>query len=161
MPLSAAFMVWVYTICPCPFYRTLGVNGLIGKEMFGVLSVMYRHHTCHTSYQNSNNKNIPRNCLFCRGNYFLSKFLQGPENKTPTTPSKINRILQRSLKMKLLRLLQMPFFVSPTATWNDFMALRNAAQSVFDITKCRQNEIPHTIYWKILISIWGMSGCVI
>ena len=42
---DAAFMVWVYTICPCPFYRTLGVNGLIGKEMFGVLSVMYRHHT--------------------------------------------------------------------------------------------------------------------
>ena len=29
------------------------------------------------------------------------------------------------------------------------------------LTHCRLNEIPHTIYWKILILILGMSGCVI
>ena len=29
------------------------------------------------------------------------------------------------------------------------------------LTHCRLNELPHTIYWKILISILGMSGYVI
>ena len=29
------------------------------------------------------------------------------------------------------------------------------------ITHCRLNEFSHTIYWKILISILGMSGHVI
>ena len=29
------------------------------------------------------------------------------------------------------------------------------------LTHCRLNEEPHTIYWKILISILGLSGCVI
>ena len=29
------------------------------------------------------------------------------------------------------------------------------------LTHCRLNELPHTIYWKILISILGMSGHVI
>ena len=29
------------------------------------------------------------------------------------------------------------------------------------LTHCRLNELPHSIYWKILISILGMSGYVI
>ena len=29
------------------------------------------------------------------------------------------------------------------------------------ITHCRLNELPHTIYWKILILILGVSGYVI
>ena len=29
------------------------------------------------------------------------------------------------------------------------------------LTHCRLNELPHTIYWKILILIWGMSAYVI
>ena len=29
------------------------------------------------------------------------------------------------------------------------------------LTHCRLNELPHTIYWKFLISILGMSGYVI
>ena len=28
-------------------------------------------------------------------------------------------------------------------------------------TLCRLNELPHAIYWKILISIIGMSGYMI
>ena len=31
----------------------------------------------------------------------------------------------------------------------------------FLLTHCRLNELPHTIYWKILIFIFGLSGCVI
>ena len=31
----------------------------------------------------------------------------------------------------------------------------------FLLTHCRLNELPHTIYWKILILIFGMSGYVI
>ena len=27
------------------------------------------------------------------------------------------------------------------------------------LTHCRLNELAHTIYWKILLSIWGMSDC--
>ena len=30
-----------------------------------------------------------------------------------------------------------------------------------DLTHCRLNELPHTIYWEILILILGMSGYVI
>ena len=29
------------------------------------------------------------------------------------------------------------------------------------LTHCRLNELPHTISWKILISIWGISGYMI
>ena len=29
------------------------------------------------------------------------------------------------------------------------------------LTHCRLNELPHIIYWKILIAILGMSGYVI
>ena len=32
---------------------------------------------------------------------------------------------------------------------------------VFKLIHCRLSELPHTIYWKILISILGMSGYVI
>ena len=31
----------------------------------------------------------------------------------------------------------------------------------FPLTHCRLNKLPHTIYWKILILILGMSGYVI
>ena len=31
----------------------------------------------------------------------------------------------------------------------------------YTLTHCRLNELPHTIYWKILTSILGMSGYVI
>ena len=31
----------------------------------------------------------------------------------------------------------------------------------FPLTHCRLNELPHSIYWKILISILGMLGNVI
>ena len=33
--------------------------------------------------------------------------------------------------------------------------------SVVLLSHCRLNEFPYTIYWKILISILSMSGCVI
>ena len=33
--------------------------------------------------------------------------------------------------------------------------------SAKSLTHCRLNDIPHTIYWKILIWILGMSGYVI
>ena len=34
-------------------------------------------------------------------------------------------------------------------------------KSFTSLASCRLNELPHTIYWKILISILGISGYVI
>ena len=39
--------------------------------------------------------------------------------------------------------------------------LRSLKVHPFSLTQCRLNELSHTLYWKILISIFGMSGCVI
>ena len=39
-------------------------------------------------------------------------------------------------------------------------SLGPAVQSKVSLTHCRLNELSHTLYWKILISILGMSGYV-
>ena len=65
--------------------------------------------------------------------------------------------------MQLIRLsvLTAVNFRSYSSGMDRIFGIGNAAFTIFTLTHCRLNELPHTIYWKILILILGMSDYVI
>ena len=46
-------LIWVYTVCQCPFYGTLGTNGLTVNIYLKLIKSDSRLRTCETSKKNS------------------------------------------------------------------------------------------------------------
>ena len=53
------------------------------------------------------------------------------------------------------------FWLPGHINWDSTDVSRSFGQERSSLTSCRLNDLSQTIYWKILISILGMSGYVI